>query len=197
MAVEHPEDTLIVYNPLNKPFTVRWSGISRTLPPHGTGQYPRYLAEHIAKHLADFVLQVKEYQYKKAHGKEVNLMRNTKERTKVLTLIIRGVASYFMPEDTTGLQISQQLSDPTADEVKSMVEVGDLTEDDIMGVTMDSIEIADVPEGRAIGNDSSKQDIMEQLKILGVEFSDRETKPELLAKLGVVADASSGANLSI
>lgn len=185
MAVEHENDTLVVYNPLNKPFTTKWGGVPRTIEARGTAKYPRFLAEHIAKHLADFVLQVKEYQYKKKFKKEVNLMRNTKEREKVLGMILRGVEAYFMPQDESGVQMLQNLNgQPSEAELKKAIDLGDV-EDDTMGITMDDLEIASPPEARSLGVDSTKQEIMEQLTILGVEFSDRETKAELLAKLGI------------
>lgn len=185
MAVqEHENDTLVVYNPTNKPFTVKWGGVPRTIEPHQVAKYPRFLAEHMAKHLADFILQVKEYQHKKKHGKEVNYMRNTKERASVMGLVVRGVETYFLPPDATGVQAGQQTAPPTEEELRNTLDLGQV-ENDAMGMTFDEVEIELPPEARTVSLDSSKQDIIEQLKVLGIDHNPRDSKAVLLKQLGI------------
>lgn len=186
MAVQqiHENDTILIYNPTNRDFSVKWGGVTRTIRAKEEAQHPRFLAEHFAKHLADFILQVKEYKYKKEHGKQITLLRNTKERERVLRLIVRGVQTYFMPATADGTQSGDQIQPLTAEEQRALIDLGDV-DDDVMGRTIDDVEVDLPPEAIGDTDNMTKQQVMDQLTILGVEFSDRETKPELLKKLGV------------
>lgn len=195
MAVqEHENDIIVIYNPTNKPFTVKWGGVPRSLEPHQVAKYQRFLAEHIAKHLADFILQVKEYKYKKEHGREVNLMRNTKERQAVMRLIVRGVETYFLPPNAQGYQQAQDQVAPTEEERRSTLDLGEV-DDDAIGANFDEIEIEQPIEAKRVDKDLSKQEIIEQLQVLGIPHSDRETKADLLKKLGVNPDAIDGVTI--
>lgn len=180
----HEQDIVAIYNPTNRDFTKKWGGVSRTVKAHQTVEYPRFLAEHIAKHLADFILQVKAYQYKKKYGKDIMLVRNKKEREKVMSLIVRNVTSFYLPADD-GTTVTQKVAEATEEERKNTLDLGEV-EDDTMGRLLDDVTIDDVPEARRVSPDLTKQQIMEQLDVLGVEYSDRETKAELLKKMGVV-----------
>ena len=98
------QDTLVVQNidlncsfidPENgvshsKYFEVKYDGIPHRIEPGKIRPFPRYLAEHYAKHLADHILMKKE-----TDEGRVGLMRNKVERKKVLEQIILGVDNYF------------------------------------------------------------------------------------------------------
>lgn len=180
---EHEQDIVTIYNPTNRDFTRAWGGVPRTIPAHQAVDYPRFLAMHIAKHMADFILQVKEYQHKKKTGREITLIRNRAEREKVMNIIVRGVKSYFLPDDA-GLQRREEVSRELTDEEKrNLVDLGEV-EDDAMGRLLDDVTI-DVPEGRGMSHDNSKAEIMEQLDTLGIKYDPRTNKTELLKLLGV------------
>lgn len=190
MAVqkESEQDILTIYNPTNKDFTRKWGGVPRTIKAHETAEYPRFLAEHLAKHLADFILHVKQAQAKKKTGREVMLIRNKKERQKVMELVIRGVRSYYLPADQSGVTTVQELDKPTEAEIKNTLDLGEV-DDDLMGTLIDDITIDEPPEAKGITDTTTKREIMEQLDVLGVPYEKTENKESLLKKLGVNSPA--------
>lgn len=192
---EHENDVVTIYNPTNRDFTRSWGGVPRTIPAHQAVDYPRFLAMHLAKHMADFILQVKEYQHKKQTGREVTLIRNRAERQKVMGIIVRGTKSYFLPDDA-GLQRNEEVSrELTEAEKKNLIDLGEV-EDDAMGRLLDDVTI-DVPEGRALSHDNTKNEIMEQLNTLGIDFDPRANKSDLLKLLGIQTDDSQMAGIDV
>lgn len=71
-------------------FEVRWDGRPHRIKPGETRNMPRYLADHFAKHLIDFMLAQRE-EREDLKG----LVKNRRERQKLLDQIIVGVASSY------------------------------------------------------------------------------------------------------
>lgn len=100
---KHQEDLLIVTNPTSEPFTSTWAKIARTLQPGERKIWPRYIAEHFAKHLADKMLlgMEKEEELKaQSEGRQYkprSLVNSSKHRPPVISSIITGTYQYFEP----------------------------------------------------------------------------------------------------
>lgn len=71
-------------------FEVRWDGRPHRIRPGETRRMPRYLADHFAKYLIDFILARREEK-----EKLTGLVKNRLERSKLYKQIIVGVDSYY------------------------------------------------------------------------------------------------------
>lgn len=71
-------------------FEVRWDGRPHRIRAGETRRMPRYLADHFAKHLIDFILIQRE-----KREKVTGLLKNRLERAKLYKQIITGVDSYY------------------------------------------------------------------------------------------------------
>lgn len=119
---KHEQDQLFVTNPTDTYFSWPWSGQDYGVAPGQKIIWPRFLAEHYAKHLADFILLKKEKAKKDEymavnHGsdkdyKHKSLLNSKKERPPVIESILTGVYSYFRPvrKDDPNAQLQQQIS---------------------------------------------------------------------------------------
>jgi len=50
------KETLRIYNPDTEDFTVKFNGVSYTIPALEIAEFPYFVANHIKKHLADLLL---------------------------------------------------------------------------------------------------------------------------------------------
>lgn len=71
-------------------FEIRWDGRPHRIKAGETRRMPRYLADHFAKYLIDFILTQRE-----KREKVTGLMKNRLERAKLYKQIIIGVDSYY------------------------------------------------------------------------------------------------------
>lgn len=71
-------------------FEVRWDGRPHRIKAGETRRMPRYLADHFAKYLIDFILMQREDK-----EKLTGLLKNRLERQKLYKQIIIGVDSYY------------------------------------------------------------------------------------------------------
>lgn len=71
-------------------FEVRWDGRPHRIKPGEIRRMPRYLADHFAKILIDFILTQREEK-----EKLTGLLKNRNERAKLYKQIIIGVDSYY------------------------------------------------------------------------------------------------------
>jgi hypothetical protein len=108
--------------PHNLYFQVKWSGQRFRIKPGDTRLYPRYIAEHFAKHLTDHMLARQEFKSKQT-GKEISLINSPTERKKQWDLIIPGVQQYFEDLGTidegvaAGNQVEELNASPMAAEL--------------------------------------------------------------------------------
>lgn len=119
----HQRDQLTVTNPTEKPFTVRWAGNPYVVNPGQQIIWPRFLAEHFAKRLADSILMRREQQHKidyKKSGRPLSeyiapaLLNSRVERPKTIKTILLGVYSYYTPQGGSGgraAEIQRQIDD--------------------------------------------------------------------------------------
>lgn len=118
----HQQDQLIVVNPTSDAFTVHWAKNPYTLTGGQQMIWPRFLAEHFAKHLADSILlkrEAKEKEDYKATGRPLSeyiapaLLNNRTERPKVVDSIIKGVYTYYTPQGAGGpaAEIQRKIDD--------------------------------------------------------------------------------------
>jgi len=179
MRQPHPNDLVQIYNPMNKEFKFKWNKVEYVIPPKTQTTYLRFIAEHCAKHLADFILQFKEYTYKQQFKKEVNLVRNKAEREKVINMIILGVQTWFIT-DSDGLNHVENFKPDD-----SGMELGTI-DNDMMGHVFDGLEVEPVAEAIVADDKITKNQIIEQLNALGINHDPSESKAELLKKMKVV-----------
>lgn len=71
-------------------FEVRWDGRPHRIRAGETRRMPRYLADHFAKYLIDFILMQRE-----TKEKVTGLQKNRLERAKLYKQIVIGVDSYY------------------------------------------------------------------------------------------------------
>lgn len=71
-------------------FEVRWDGRPHRIKAGETRRMPRYLADHFAKYLIDFMLMQRE-----KREKVTGLLKNRLERAKLYKQIVVGVDSYY------------------------------------------------------------------------------------------------------
>lgn len=71
-------------------FEVRWDGRPHRIKPGETRNMPRYLADHFAKNLIDFILI-----HREEREKVTGLVKNRSERAKLYKQIVVGVSSYY------------------------------------------------------------------------------------------------------
>lgn len=71
-------------------FEVRWDGRPHRIKPGETRRMPRYLADHFAKYLIDFILTQRENK-----EKVTGLLKNRLERAKLYKQIIVGTDSFY------------------------------------------------------------------------------------------------------
>lgn len=155
----HQQDQLTVVNPTDEPFTVRWNGNPYTLPPKKQTIWPRFLAEHFAKHLTDSILLKREEEDKRLYrkgGRPMSeyiapaLLNNRKVRPKVVDSIILGVFNYYTPQGTGAAdQIQQQIDQwnqqPAAQPQERVTDMGAAT-DPLLGVLEDDDDDEDAVE---------------------------------------------------
>lgn len=106
-------------------FEVRFDGRPHRLKPGQKRYMPRYLADHFAKHLIDFIL-IKREEKEKLTG----LVKNIVERRKLYNKIIVGVANYYegdaFGDETEGLRIEREVDALNQRPVGKAFDVGEV-----------------------------------------------------------------------
>lgn len=91
-------------------FEVRWDGRPHRIKAGETRRMPRYLADHFAKYLIDFILMQRE-----TKEKVTGLVKNRLERGRLYKQIIIGVDSYYNGDmydyEREGNFVEKQVSD--------------------------------------------------------------------------------------
>lgn len=180
-------------------FTVRFAGQPHTIEPGGERKWPRMLAEHYAKHLADHILGKRELVEKKT-----GYITSAIERPKVLEQVLVEVLEYFQdngPEDE-GLRVLEQaehtnsldfghgdfakaagkstsLHEVDAGEVPNKV-AGVLTtdtpqsEDDALEAAGERVEAKELP---------SRLELIKEAHALGIKVIPTDTRESLATKI--------------
>jgi hypothetical protein len=151
----HNQDQLNVANPTDAAFTVHWGRNPFTLAAGRSVIWPRFIAEHFAKHLTDSILLKREEKEKEAYrasGRPMSefiapaLLNSRQERPKVVDTIILGVYSYYTPQGGgRAAEIQQEIdrwNQPQAQPAAEAEKVADLgvAADPLLGVLEDNDE---------------------------------------------------------
>lgn len=169
-------------------FRVKWGGKIHTIQPGKAKSYPRYLAEHYAKHLADHMLQ--------KSGKPLN---DKMERSHLLNRILEGVIEWHEEEEVDDAELTAREVERRNPGEKRLREedLGELVEEHVMRdapeVNPETVEPEEAPskEESKAGKPSlldpdnlpSKDDLRAECEAMGIELTGKETQKELATKL--------------
>lgn len=176
-------------------FEVRWDGRPHRIKPGQQRFFPRYLADHFAKGLIDFILTKRE-----KDEKLTGLMKNRLERAKLYKQIVTGVASYYNGDsfegERDGFRVERQVEEMNQANAQSAFNVGEVLNPALGYGTTDKppekIEDDPIvppapltsapPAGKSpqdIIANKSRQDLMKEAKKLGLEVTSDMTKDQL------------------
>lgn len=190
----HEQDLLYVHNPTSESFKVLWGGFPYELSPGQQRIFPRFIAEHFAKHLADKILLQKEKAYKDKHGKDKPFLNSKRERPATIETIIKGVYQYFRPDKSSAdpaALIAQQVDQLNKPKEKALDlgavdtnrAVGALEEDEPDDEPLDQIETPEPVTETAPGTpvkQKSRADLFKEAKTLGLKPTPSMSNDELL-----------------
>lgn len=181
-------------------FEIRWDGRPHRVKPGQERFFPRYLADHFAKNLIDFILSRREEK-----EKLTGLMKNRLERAKLYKEIVVGVASYYngdaLDGEREGFRVERMVEDMNKPDAQSAFNVGEVLNPALGYGTSDKPpeKIEDeppqnppAPAPKAEGAPKSQQDLiagksrqelMKEAKTLGLEVTSDMTKEQLGAAI--------------
>lgn len=173
-------------------FEVRWDGRPHRIKPGQERFFPRYLADHFAKNLIDFIL-IKREEKEKITG----LVKNRLERAKLYEQIIVGTAQYYNgdPLDgaSEGLRVERQVEEMNSkaydlgEAVNPAIGYGTSDQppekiEEVKQVT--PAHIGDAPKTQQdIVKDKSRQELMKEAKLLGIDVTANMTKEQVAAAI--------------
>lgn len=169
-------------------FEVRWDGRPHRIKPGETRRMPRYLANHFAKYLIDFILTQRE-----TKERVVGLLKNRLERSKLLSQIIVGTDSYYNGDtweyEREGNYVEQQVdklndSSPAFDlgKVPDITMGYGLTDKAPVSVPVLEPTVPTAPSTKTreqIIEDKSKNGLLAEARALGLEVSDKMNKDQI------------------
>lgn len=172
-------------------FEVRWDGRPHRIKPGETRNMPRYLADHFAKYLIDYILLQRE-------DKEglTGLLKSRLEREKLYKQIIVGVSSYYNGDlfdyEREGTYVEeqvQQLNQP--DNAKNLGEVPNLALG--YGLTDKAPEALPVIEDTPLANKPQSREeliasktvaqLRTEAKLAGIELTNTMSKDDIATAL--------------
>lgn len=175
-------------------FEVRWDGRPHRIKPGEKRFLPRYLADHFAKALIDFILTRRE-EKERLRG----LVKNRMERAKLYKQIIVGVASYYngdaFDSEREGFRIERQVDEMNRTSNVQTHDIGEAVNPALGYGTTDKppekLEEDDTPAtpkpatAQPVSNpqdlvaNKSRQELMKEAKNLGLEVTTDMTKDQL------------------
>lgn len=173
-------------------FEVRWDGRPHRIKPGQQRFFPRYLADHFAKGLIDFILTKRE-----KDEKLTGLMKNRLERAKLYKQIVVNVASYYNGDsfdgERDGFRVERQVEQMNQPGAQNAFNVGEVVNPALGYGTTDrppeSVEddpitpsttptVAPSAPSDIVAN-KSRQELMKEAKKLGLEVTPDMTKDQL------------------
>lgn len=202
---EHEQDVILVRNILvdddfydeeenysyADKFQVRWNGTPFSIKAGGERLFPRYIAKHFAKHLADRVLTLQAQR-----GSYEPRLNSATERPKILQQILVGVHEYYgdEPEYDEGKAAAEKVEQINAVSIGKIPDpmVGNLRPDP--KPTSEILEEAKNNPDPITEEEKQKEELTgkrtatkEQLLLecarLDIPVTGKESRPELLSKL--------------
>lgn len=165
----HADKYLVRYN--NVPFAVDAGSVKR---------FPRYLAEHFAKHLIDHILQQQEDE-----GKGMMLIRNERKREELKKEIFADVEQTFEEDTRTPAEVDAQKIDALnqdflrrAKEAVPSTPVNAAEESELL-----TSEDADIPPPPTDYATWTQSDLLREAKERGITLKFGEKKVDVIAKL--------------
>lgn len=177
-------------------FEVRWDGRPHRIKPGQKRFFPRYLADHFAKGLIDFILTKRE-----RDEKLTGLMKNRLERAKLYKQIVTGVASYYNGDafdgERDGFRVERQVEEMNLPSAQNAFNVGEVVnpalgygttdkppeqiEDDPITPPTQQVPAKTSPKSspQDIVAAKSRQELMKEAKKLGLEVTPDMTKEQL------------------
>jgi hypothetical protein len=172
-------------------FEVRWDGRPHRIKPGQQRFFPRYLADHFAKNLIDFIL-IKREEKEKLTG----LVKNRLERKKLYDQIIVDTAQYYNGDPlggaSEGLRVERQVQEMNS----KAYDLGEAYNPALGYGTTDKPpekveEIQPTPEVTHataktqddIVKDKSRQELMKEAKQLGIDVTPSMTKEQVSAAI--------------
>lgn len=179
-------------------FEVRWDGRPHRIKPGEQRFFPRYLADHFAKGLIDFILTKRE-----ADEKLTGLVKNRLERAKLYKQIVVGVASYYNGDvydgEREGFRVErqvEQMNQPNAFNIGEAVNPAmgygttdkppEKIEEDVPQTPPAPIPASPGSPPKTqqdIVSGKSRQQLMKEAKELGLEVSSDMNKEQLGAMI--------------
>lgn len=165
-------------------FEVRWDGRPHRIKSGQTRQFPRYLAEHFARYLIDFILTEREEKEKLK-----NLVSNKIEREKLYNEIILEVTSYFHGDD---YQSEGQFVEQQVEQLNNAYDVGEVpnraigyaSDKPVMpdlsagGIGTPDITTASMSREQALGT-KTKKELVAEAEMLGIDLKGSENKEQI------------------
>lgn len=165
-------------------FEVRWDGRPHRIEPGKIRLMPRYLGEHFAKHLIDYILTREEDK-----RKVTNLKNNMVRRQGLYNQIVEKVESYYNGgiTITPGQQVEQQVqelnqNDPKAHDLGEVPNPAlgythDKPEEQVPEVPKTDTDKPQAPRTREeIVESKTKKQLLDEAKQLGLQVKGTENK---------------------
>lgn len=176
-------------------FEVRWDGRPHRIKPGAQRFFPRYLADHFAKGLIDFILTKRE-----KDEKLTGLMKNRLERAKLYRQIVTGTASYYNGDvfegERDGFRVERQVEEMNQPSAQNAFNVGEVVnpalgygtsdkppekiEDEPVAPPPPVASRTEIPKSsQDLVANKSRQELMKEAKKLGLEVTPDMTKDQL------------------
>lgn len=199
MPTTHEQDLLVVHNPLNVNFDVTWGGQPFMVPANSDKVYPRFIAEHIAKHLTDKVLFNREAAMAEQQGVrnlKHSILGNQQMRGEVMAQILPKIYQYYLeqPQQSEQERISQRIEE--ASQAYAQQQATEQTQTPPAELTTDDLADEEpnpgsepkgtTPETSLIDpkkKKPTKAQLIEDCEQLGIELNGDESYAELVAKI--------------
>lgn len=196
MPKTHEQDLLVVRNVLSVDFTENWGGQPFTVPANGEKVYPRFIAEHLAKHMTNAAIFQKEKDMAVAQGVQRlkhSFLNNEAMRAEIMAKALPEVYQYYLeqPKQTEEERIAEQIEKASAayanretpNTPPAEVPVDQMPDkpaepDPDTGGTTAEVSLLDPKKKKP-----TKAQLIEDCEQLGIELTGDESYTELVAKI--------------
>ncbi len=192
MPTKHENDLLVIRNPLAADFSTTWGQQNFTVPKNGEKVYPRFIAEHLAKHLTDAILFAREDAMAKAQGVrnlKHSFVGNKTMRDDILKDILPEVYQYYLeqPQQSEQERQAKQIEEANLAYAAQQAAQAAITppaepttgtETEEPTGTTSEVSLIDPKKKKP-----TKAQLVEDCEQLGIELNGDESYAELVAKI--------------
>lgn len=190
MPTVHENDLLVVHNPLSISFSEKWGGEWFSVPANGEKVYPRFLAQHLAKHITNAALLEKEEQMARDQGVsnlKHSLLNNTDMRSALEAQILPKVYQYYLdqPHQSEAERLAKQIEETninyvTQRQTENSPPPAEIAEDPVINKpttgTTTEVSLFDKRKSKP-----TKLQLIEDCEQLGIKLKGNESYGQLLA----------------